>query len=182
MSGLYTGEIECLARRMLCEQPNVGFVQSKIYKSRVNWLGVYARDELPILTNMQRPFALVFNTDPHNKPGKHWLAIYGPTNGPIELFDSFGMPPSYYQLSNSFTYSTVSFQSYTSDLCGNYTIYFIYNRARNISFNDIVSILSSVSVPDIHVDSYVFELQKAYRTLNPCNRTGQCCSFRCSFC
>ena len=168
MSGLHTGEIECLARRTI------------LYP--VNWLGVFARDELPNLTHITRPFALVFNTDPHNKPGQHWLAIYGSTHGSLELFDSFGKPPSFYGLSDSFIYSSSSFQSFTSDLCGNYALYFIYLRSRNISFNKIVSILKSFSVPDNHVKNYVFSLQQAYRTLNPCNQTGQCCTFKCSFC
>ena len=34
-----------------------------------------ARDELPDLMHMQRPFAIVFNTDFYDKPGHHWLAI-----------------------------------------------------------------------------------------------------------
>ena len=183
MSGLHTGEIECLARRMLCDvSSNMGIASTRFHISSVNWLGVYPRDQLPNLTQATRPFALVFNTDPHDKPGKHWLAIYGPSDGPIELFDSFGMPPSYYGLSNSFIHSSSSFQSFSSNLCGNYTIYFIYNRSRNISFKEIVTILKSFSVPDSHVKNYVFSLQKSYRTLNPCHRTGQCCSFKCSFC
>ena len=168
MSGLHTGEIECLARRV-CLFP-------------VKWLGVFARDELPNLLHLARPFALVFNTDPHDKPGQHWLAIYGPRDGPLELFDWFGMHPSYYGLSISFIYSDSSFQSLTTDLCGNYTIYFICLRSRNISFNKIVSFLNSISDPDSHIKHYVFSLQHAYRTLNPCLRTGQCCNIKCSFC
>ena len=66
---------------------------------------MFARDELPDLMHMQQPFALVFNTDPHDKPGQHWLAIYGPSDGPLKFFfDSFGMPPSYYGFSTSFIY------------------------------------------------------------------------------
>ena len=183
MGGLHTGEIECLARRMLCDvSPNLGFASPRIYLTQVNWLGVFARDELPNLMRVTRPFALVFNTDPHNKPGQHWLAIYGPNNGPIELFDSFGMPPSFYGFTNSFIHSNFSFQSLSSDLCGNYTLYFIYNRSRNISFKEIVSILHSFYVPDSHVKNYIISLQKAYRTLNPCHRTGQCCTSKCTFC
>ena len=168
MSGLHTNEIECLASRV-CLSP-------------VNWIGVFPRDKLPNLTNLPRPFALVFNTDPHDKPGKHWLAIFGPRDGPLELFDSFGMPPSYYGLSLLFIYSHSSFQSLSSYLCGNYTIYFICCRSRNISFNKIASFLKSISNPDSHIKSFVFALQKAYRSLNPCNRTGQCCTLKCSFC
>ena len=54
--------------------------------SSIEWLGVFARDELPELRQMQRPFAFVFNNDPHDKPGQHWLAMYGPRDGPLEFF------------------------------------------------------------------------------------------------
>ena len=122
MSGLHSGEIECLARRMLCDvTPNDSTKRYSL--SPIWWLCVFARDELPDLRHMQRPFALVFNTDPHDKPGQHWLAIYKPTDGPLEFFDSFGMPPFYYGFSTSFVYSFISLQSFSTALCGNYTIY-----------------------------------------------------------
>ena len=124
MSGLHTSEIKCLARRMLSDvTPNESIVSIRAYRSPVHWIGVFARDQLPDLRYMQRPFAPVFNTDPSNKPGQYWLSIFEPNEGPLELFDSFGMPPSYYGLISSFTYSLISFQSYSSDLCGNYTLF-----------------------------------------------------------
>ena len=85
MSDLHSGKIECLARRMLCE---VTLKDSTIWHCLfpIRWLGVFARDELPDLTHMQRPVALDFNTDPHDKPGQHWLAIYGPIDGSLEFF------------------------------------------------------------------------------------------------
>ena len=148
----------------------------------IRWLGVFARDKLPDLRHMQRPYALVYNTDPHDKPGKHLLAIYGPSDGPLEFFDSFGMPPSYYGFSILFVYSCISLQSFSSALCDNYTIYFIYHRSRSVSFNKIISFIKSCSNSDLHVKTYVLSLQKAYRTINPCLRRCQCCTFKCSFC
>ena len=148
----------------------------------IRWLGVFARDKLPDLMYMQRPFALVFNTDPHDKPGQHWLAIYGPSDGPLEFYDSIGMRPSYYGFSTSFVYSCISLQSFSFALCGNYTIYFIYHKSRNVSFNKIISFLKSFSHFDLHIKTYVLPLHKAYRTINPCLRRGQCCTFKCSFC
>ena len=149
----------------------------------IRWLGVFARDELPDLMHMQRPFALVFNTDPHDKPGQHRLAISGPSDGPLEFFfDSFNMPPCYYGFSTSLVYSCISLQSFSSALCGNYAIYFIYLRWRNFTFNKIISFLKSISNSNLHVKTFVFSLQKAYRTINPCHRKGQCCTFKCLFC
>ena len=142
---------------------------------------VFACDELQDLTQMQRPFVFVFNTDPHEKPGQDWLAIYGFSDGFLELYDSFGMPPSYYGFSTSFAYSCISLQLFSSALCGNYAIYFIYLRSRNVTFNKIILFLKSLSNSDLQIITFVLSLQKAYRTINPCHCTCQCCTFKCSF-
>ena len=99
MTGLYTTEIECLASRVLSKDAH-GEI-SRLGKNSTRWLGVYARDELPDLQHTELPFALVFNTQPKDNPGQHWLAIYAPSNSPTEFFDSFGMPPSFYDFSKS---------------------------------------------------------------------------------
>ena len=75
--------------------------------SPIRWLGVFARYELPDLKHRQRPSALVFNTDPTDKPGQHRLSINKPSDGPVEFCDSFGMFPSYYKSSTSFVYSCI---------------------------------------------------------------------------
>ena len=86
MSGLHSGEIDCLTKRMLIDvTPNDSTIRYCIHSIR--WLSVFAHDELPDLRHMQRPFALVLNTDPHDKSGQHWLTIYGPSDGPLEFFD-----------------------------------------------------------------------------------------------
>ena len=103
MSGLHSGEIEYLARRMLGDV-TTNDSRIRFCLSAIRWLGVFARDQLPDLTQMQRLFAFVFNIDPHDKPGQHWLAIYGPCDRPLEFFDLFCMPPSYYGFSTSFAY------------------------------------------------------------------------------
>ena len=84
MTGLYTTEIECLASRLLSKDNPKEITRLGSNSSR--WLGVYARDELPNLEHSERPFALVFNTHPKDKPGQHWLAIYAPSNSPIKIF------------------------------------------------------------------------------------------------
>ena len=81
--GLYSGKINCLVSRLL-----VG----------VRWLGVFARDELPDVSREIRPWCLILNTDPKDKPGTHWLALFASRNGPLEVFDSFGLPPNTYNL------------------------------------------------------------------------------------
>ena len=63
-TALNGAEINCLATRMLAD-------------TSVQWLGVFARDQVPRLDrSQQRPFALIVNTDPADKPGTHWLEFY----------------------------------------------------------------------------------------------------------
>ena len=81
--GLHAGEIECLVSTLL-----VGVCS----------LDVFARDELCGLTRERRFWCLILNTDPKDKPGAHWIALYAAIAGPIELFDSFGFSPINYSL------------------------------------------------------------------------------------
>lgn len=56
-----------------------------------SFAGVYPRDLIP---HQLRPYekAIVVNTDPHDRPGMHWVCLY--LNTPIiEYFDSYGLPP-----------------------------------------------------------------------------------------
>ena len=177
MSGLHGAEIDCLLSRALGNAPSY-------MGNAVRWLGVFARDELPDLKKERRPFALVLNTDPRSKPGQHWLALYGPKQGPIELFDSFGLPPRSYGLANfSLTYSRIQLQSSFSAVCGHYAIYFICNRSsKQNSFYSIIDSLRKHYVPDNYVYRFIQTLQQTYRILSPCNQKGQCCKLKCSFC
>ena len=52
--------------------------------------GVFSRDTLPSTING----LLVCNTDPHGKPGEHWIAMCINDDGHGEYFDSFERPPT----------------------------------------------------------------------------------------
>jgi hypothetical protein len=51
--------------------------------------GVISIDTVP-----PDPRLLVCNTDPSDRPGKHWFSIYVDSLGHGEFFDSFGQKPS----------------------------------------------------------------------------------------
>ena len=196
--GLHAGEIDCLLSRVLGNdlQRYLGAATPTTLRIRlrgVRWLGVFARDQLPKdLQQQTRPWALVLNTDPSNKPGQHWLALFGPRDGGrIELFDSFGLEPKKYKLDSLAPLHTrIQFQFASSAVCGHYCIYFLYHRSHAsssftehlCSFDSIVECLRKAIDPDNWVERNVHHLQLAYRTLNPCNRTGQCSKLKCSFC
>lgn len=163
MSALHTGQInECVARILK--------------RSSINWLGCLARDQLPLtFDNIRRPFALIFNTHPASQPGEHWLAMYSNKVGQIEFFDSYGLPPSFYSLSDynsQYIYSDRSIQSIGTNVCGHYCIIFIYLRSQNRSFefttNYLEHYLSDSSVVRLTLDLI-------HLSISEMNCTGQSC-------
>ena len=60
MSALHAAEIDCLLRRTLSDV-------HPYLDSAVQWLGVFARDELPDINKERRPCALVLNIYPRSK-------------------------------------------------------------------------------------------------------------------
>ena len=125
MTALITGQINFLGARLL-------------HGTDVQWLGTYARYQIPLLEHDRRLFALVIKSDEAAGPGKHWLALYAPHGLPkIEMFDSFGLPFNFYSLDQSFIhFSSCSIQSLNTKVCGHYELLFIYLRSRGHSFNN----------------------------------------------
>ena len=121
-SGLHAGEIECMVL---------------ILVNGVRWIGVFARVELPDVTLEKRPWCLILNTDPKDLLGTHWLALYAPQSGRIELFDSFGFSPSMYGLDSLDPLHLLYSLQSPSSVCGHYCIVYIYLRSRHTSQHQI---------------------------------------------
>lgn len=111
--------------------------------------GVYPADKLPIVNKY--PFILIANTDNHDGPGKHWVAIYLDENKKGEFFDSFGQSPSVYgpyfenflmENSIDFTSNLRTLQSMMSAVCGQYCLFFLIHRCRDFSLNKILSVFT----------------------------------------
>ena len=98
-----------------------------------SFAGVYPRDLIP---SQLKPYekAIVVNTDPHDRPGKHWVCLY--VNSPfVEYFDSYGMPPLHREIvrfmaehatremSNPYRY-----QDWNTSVCGQYCVYYLLQR------------------------------------------------------
>ena len=105
------------------------------------FLGVFASNELPIY-----PSGLIANTDPNNKPGQHWVAMFLEEDKE-EFFDSYGLPPNFY--TDHFTKFLAShpgdternvgtLQALNSDVCGYYCIFYLFHRSRDQDFKSIV--------------------------------------------
>ena len=120
-------EISCFASRMLAD-------------TGVHWLSVFARDQLPPMgRSQQRPFALVVITDPPDEPGAHWMAFFALTAAePLEMFDSYGLPPDMHSLTHLALLiysSSTSYQSLNSSVCGNYCLFYFFNLAPGLSYS-----------------------------------------------
>jgi hypothetical protein len=104
--------------------------------------GVFASDRLPKAGDAK--CVMVLNTDPHDEPGEHWVCMYI-VNGVGEYFDSYGFPPLIKTFKtflkencgNKWTYNNTSFQSLDSDVCGHYCIWFVGERARGKTMDEI---------------------------------------------
>ena len=109
------------------------------------YLGTFPCDKLP--TKIDRiPFAVVVNTDVHTKPGTHWTAIYLPSvKEPIEYFDSYGGEPTnkyivkFLKMVDQYSYNSRRVQHLFSTACGQHCIYFISNRCKGMSYNNIMN-------------------------------------------
>ena len=123
--------------------------------------GVFSIDNLP-----DNPRLLVCNTDPSDKPGRHWIAIYVGEDGHGDFFDSFGRRPSCYfecymnRNCLSWNFNDRQLQSIVSKFCGHYCIYFCILRSRGVDMRKIVrSFSSDTGLNDMLVHTYVCRRQ-----------------------
>jgi hypothetical protein len=122
--------------------------------------GIFPIDKIPIVV---KPHKMLFiNTDPASLPGKHWVCVFIPDNGPPEFFDSLGRSPLYYSknllrvLGHRFVHNTIRLQSYNSSTCGLFCLFYLYHRVRNINFMEILSAFSNnlEQNEDVVIDFY----------------------------
>ena len=121
--------------------------------------GVFSVDTLP-----DNPHLLVCNTDPSDKPGRHWIAIYV-RHGRGEFFDSFGRRPNavFERYMNrhcsSWTFNVKQLQSIVSKFCGHYCIYYCIFRSRNVDLRKIATrFTSDTGLNDVLVHAFVCRL------------------------
>ena len=100
-------------------------------------------------TIFKRPLLLVCNTDPHDQPGKHWIAMYVDGNSRGEYFDSLGEPPptlfkNYLNRTcASWITNSRQLQSAASRFCGQYCVFYYLFRCLDYSLIAIDSCFSN---------------------------------------
>lgn len=99
-----------------------------------HFVGVFASDTLPTsCVRLQRPCSYICNLDPAHRSGSHWVAFYFPRQGPVEYFDSYGFDiPSLFNdfigLNEVYTFNTCFLQHPLSAVCGQYCIFYVWQR------------------------------------------------------
>jgi len=106
--------------------------------------GAHPIDYLP-KAPVPKPAAMIVNTDPHDKPGKHWVAIYIDIDGSADYFCSYGYGPrkliqQFLQCNaqGGWRQNTQRVQGLLSTTCGHYCVYFLMYRCRGVPMNVIL--------------------------------------------
>ena len=111
--------------------------------------GTVPCDRLPKTLPQEGPTAYIVNTDPHDEPGRHWIAIW--TEGNVsEIMDSYGLSLEVYGttdpllewLSRHFKYQLhngQSLQSLFSQSCGDYALMYLIDRAEGRSMQQFLN-------------------------------------------
>jgi hypothetical protein len=131
----------------------------KFPKFKTCFLGCFSCDELANL-NVRPNSGLVVNFDDSQSVGSHWIAIFIPTLGVCEYFDSFGRePPSgdIHRFVSGFERCLISktlFQSPVSEVCGHYCLFYVTLRILGVSRPEIIRRLRDSGAGDQMVLSF----------------------------
>ena len=112
-----------------------------------SFLGVFSCDRLPIVSEL--PCSLIMNTDPHDKPGQHWVAIHINSKRNGLYFDSYGFPPLNHEFTEflnqncyNWTYNRYMIQGYNTVTCGQYCVLFILLKTLGYKLADIIHLFT----------------------------------------
>jgi len=97
-------------------------------------------EEVNKIKNSTKPVGIVFNTDPTNKDGQHWVAVYiNPKKDTADFFDSYGDSPNknIKNFLKNFKHVTISKVKYQKrgGPCGLYAISYLVNRVNKKPIN-----------------------------------------------
>lgn len=113
-----------------------------------NFLGVFPRDRIPNINSF--PVSLILNTDPHNKPGQHWVAIFINSQRFGIYFDSYGLRPLNQEFHdylnsncNEWTYNPFMLQGINSYTCGEYCVLFVLLSNLGYDLDHIINLFTN---------------------------------------
>jgi len=111
--------------------------------------GTVACDRLPSRPYKKEPRGNIVNTDPHDRPGWHWLALWTHSGNVCEVMDRYSLPLKSYETTEPLQdwlksqwkyviYNRQSLQSIYSKSCGDYAFFYLKDRARGQSMNEFL--------------------------------------------
>lgn len=114
-----------------------------------NFLGVFASDQIPLISDSLYPVFLIINLDNSSLPGSHWILLRIESSV-LEIYDSLGFDPIRWKkfpksvidflLRYRYTHKflgTPKLQDEKSFTCGAYCIYFILARQKKSFFQSL---------------------------------------------
>lgn len=108
------------------------------------FLDVYGVNQ--VLCQAPYPRCAIADTNPINLLGQHGITVFwtGPDRG--EFFDSYGMTPQRYDLRwrcwNHFEQNPRVLQQWTTDVCGDYVLYYLYHHCHGTPLQCIIQYFS----------------------------------------
>ena len=130
-------------------------LSAALWDTSTHYLDVFLRDQVPTSFILYSS-AYVANTDTSSEPGTHWLAFYQESASSLGISDSYGMQPYVARfplspnLKNLEINSTPIISLHSSD-CGQYCIFYLYQRSRCIAYSGMVTEHCRNKNPDIFV-------------------------------
>lgn len=131
--------------------------------------GVFAFDKIPRTMNVGH--FVICNTDDSSNEGKHWFALYRSDKETFECFDSLGCDLAKQNLLQNtlnfcgmkkLKFNLSQVQSSTTETCGHFCIYFIYQRLYNkdLRFKELMNEIfdTDVFVNEEKVNEFVSSL------------------------
>lgn len=112
------------------------------------YVGTTACDKLPTTLPKEGKTAFIVNTDPHDKPGRHWIAVWIEGDR-CELLDSFSLSLDVYPDSaplqqwlqrhfKEIVMNSSSLQAFNSDSCGDYALMYLIDKSNGRSMEYFV--------------------------------------------
>ena len=137
--------------------------------------GVYSLDTLEDIE--AKPKLIICNTDPSNKPGKHWVLFYFEKDN-VEFFDSLGKSIDNYgieflrfarKFAKTISQSQLRVQAKNTDTCGQYCLYYAYLRCKGNSMESIIIKMQTVKIiMDVVKSVFKFCLSSSCSMLQNC--------------
>jgi hypothetical protein len=110
------------------------------------FLGVYSIDNIP--PRIPTRNFCICNTAPKKSSGEHWFCVFKNDHKQIEIFDSLGvnnikiecLQKIFKRQTKSLVFNESVFQDQFSSSCGQYCVYFVFQRVHNfdLSFDEIL--------------------------------------------